>query len=239
MCQGFHTRLKDNTLHPVLRFLKDIDICWKGSSPKVHMAVRFVYNFDVPQTSWNDYINMYGFYARKLKQAVDIDKSCGLQNDLFAAPLITDLVIPASNITRKDGTSLLRVVHLHNAKGLTLKPVIDALVFGLKHNISAWKRIRHMYSPNHGYSNDKAWALHRRASVTYDFRPRFPDRDVFAAYVEGWPQSTQRLNAVADEIDKLMKGVEAWSWTEWPHHWLSTRTERKSTLFSRFFHYLH
>ena len=68
---------------------------------------------------------MFRLYARGLKHAIDMVESKDLHNELLAAPIITDLVITT-------GFSPRPYRHLRNADGITIKPVLDTLIYDLK-----------------------------------------------------------------------------------------------------------
>ncbi|KAJ4293519.1 hypothetical protein N0V90_008802 [Kalmusia sp. IMI 367209] len=130
LCQGFHARFQHHNLHPLLRFLEDVDICWKGRGSRIYMATHIVHHIEVPRSCWEHYGEMFMLEARKLKRAVEIVDQYKMQDDMFISPICTQLIIktPAAEGQRD-------FLVLHDPAGLKLKWVLDALVHVCKRQL--------------------------------------------------------------------------------------------------------
>ncbi|KAJ4346423.1 uncharacterized protein N0V89_010352 [Didymosphaeria variabile] len=217
MCEGFHTRLRREVLHPMLSFLEDVDTCWRGSGGKLLLDVNIVHRYAVPRSCWDDYMVMEIHHVKSLKKSIEVAECFGLQHDLCFKPMVTDLIIsipPNEWIIRDrepEDEREPRLIHIQNAEGVRLQQVLSALVFANKLGLWAWLESVHTMEPT--LDNWDSWL---NLGLRLDMSHRFPYLEDYAAYVEGWPDLVQRFQEVKNEIDGLMGGIEAWGWSEWP-----------------------
>jgi hypothetical protein len=217
MCAGFHTGLRHETLHPALRFLEDVDICWKGSGAKLRLELCIVHTCWSPLRCWDDYLAMELHLARSLRDAWGIVERARLHDDQVAKPSVTDLITPAPSRRvvetivqydepEEDEEVVPEEIHLHNGDGLRLQEVLPALVRVQKGDL---RRVRERMRQTVPKIGDWDRASRARTLVELDFRTRFPRKEDFAAFVDGWPGLVERFEAVVGEIDELLGGVEA------------------------------
>jgi hypothetical protein len=224
MCAGFHTHLRHENLHPALRFLEDVDICWKGSGAKLRLELYIVHQCMSPLSCWDHYLAMELGFARSLKNAWEVVERSGLHDDQFAKPSVTDIITPApalpvvESVVQYDEPEEEEEVepeqiHLHNGDGLRLQQVLHALVYIQKEDL---KRVRERMRQTVPEMQDWDMYSRARAIMQMGFRVRFPRKEDFVALVDGWPDLVQRFEKVACETNELLGGIEAWGWEACP-----------------------
>ncbi|KAL1597076.1 hypothetical protein SLS60_008658 [Paraconiothyrium brasiliense] len=201
----------------MVRFLEDVDICWRGSRGKLFLDVYIVHQYAMPQSCWDDYMAMELYYVKSLKKAIEMMKRCGLQDDHFFNPMVTDLTIavPPNEWVIMDHNPIEerepRLVHIHNADGVRLQQILPALVFANKLGFDAWLESVDAIEPR--LDTWDSWLF---PGMQLDMSHRFPTLEDYAAYVEGWSDRVQRFREIRKDIDGLMSSIEAWHWSEWP-----------------------
>ena len=198
-CRGFHAKFRHMNLHPLLRFLEDVDVCWQGSGGKLYVDNRIMVRDYVRQSCWEHYLEMYLLLARNLKHATDFIRQHHLENDLISKPLITNLFL---HIERK-----VEVIELHSSDGVRLQEAVNALIFQLRGEMDNLV----------GLSATKAPEDHVGGSgPKLDRRLAFPkDQDV-EDHKKRWPDLVKRFAEVHDEIKDIFQGIEAWDWERYP-----------------------
>ncbi|KAF2448550.1 hypothetical protein P171DRAFT_508732 [Karstenula rhodostoma CBS 690.94] len=209
-CEGFHTHLRLENLHPVMGFLADMDVCAKGEGGKVMVAVYTMHAYNVPRSCWDDYMAQELFFGRSLRRAVDVVQQAGLQGDLLMKPMVTDYILPLCPGGREERM----FIHVRNADGVRLGQVLPAYLFATKMCLAEMQRDMKVRLPTMD-----TWGTWTGAGAVLDMSIRFPTREDYAAYVDGWPDTVRRFDEVASEVNELMSGVEAWEWTEWPQEY--------------------
>lgn len=209
-CEGFHGKVRTATLHPVMRFLEDVDICCTGKAGRVPMAVYKVHycGFILPLSCWEHFMVQTLAYIRGLRGAMDAVAHAGMHGDLFMRPVVTDLVL----LHAREDTDREVIRCLHDENGVRLGQALPALVSATMMDL--WELVRAMarFQPKM-----TIWNYWSGAGSTSTNKFLFPTREHFAAYVNGWPGMVQRfLTEVLEEVNELASGLEAWKWTGWP-----------------------
>lgn len=202
LCERFHTKLKHDHLHPMLRFLEDVDICFKGNGTKLYAAFVFFKEADVPQSCWNDSMTMYLLMARNLKSAWKNMHRYGLQNDMAAKPLITDLVI---DFFRTESVSP-DFVSVTAPDGLRLQQCINILAYTLHRDMRYCDFWIQNLRPKPG-----SWRGLYDGNTGLDARIAFKTSEDFDAYVKSVPDIKRRFAEVYGEVKTLMQDIPIWN----------------------------
>lgn len=201
LCERFHTKLKHEHLHPMLRFLEDVDICFKGNGTKLYAEFKIVKEADVPQSCWNDSMAMYLFMARNLKSTWKSMHRYGIQNDMAAMPLITDLVVDFFRTESVSGD----FISVTEPNGVRLQQCINILAYTLHLNLRFCEFWIQNLRPKPG-----SWKGLYYGNTGLDAKIAFKTSEDFDAYVKSVPDIKRRFAEVYGEVKTLMQDIPIW-----------------------------
>lgn len=133
-CKGFHAHIRHDHVHPVFQFLINVYTCWKGSGASIYICIYLIPSFKQLMTCSEQYFNNFKLHAYGLKDVMDALESGKIQDDLFAAPIVKNLVLRMGPFAFGLGDRQ-EFDFVRNETGLTLKTVLEALIINFHKNL--------------------------------------------------------------------------------------------------------
>jgi hypothetical protein len=128
LCRTIHLRFKFGNLHPLLRFLANSEICFRGRASTLTLKITYQYrlNFQVEEDiSVRRYakhaMSEMKWFASQLYAVHLAIQMCGIGNDLISSPACTRLVVLDYKVPN-------HYRDLHNEIGIALKVTVVAMV---------------------------------------------------------------------------------------------------------------
>ncbi|CAO2647187.1 Nn.00g081090.m01.CDS01 [Neocucurbitaria sp. VM-36] len=123
ICNKFHTSFRFQNLHPGLRFLEDMTICFRGHGSRLRLQIGTIAEHRAPKSCFEHYVDEMVRFAHGLREATA--STAADANQFATRPLITKLVTRAGPRINED-FEYYSVVE--DVEGLILKSVVQFLI---------------------------------------------------------------------------------------------------------------
>lgn len=192
ICDGFHLDFKFSKVHPLLHFLEDVSLCFRGHGPHLYLDINIVADCDAPLSCYEHYCTEIRFLGNRLRRATDLIESCGLDKDLFIRPACTRLVSDANQ-----GFDTV-----DNPDGVTLAEALPFLIRQFKLDLSVMQRFLHRFL------QCPAATWHEQASP--ELAVLYPTPADWKAHVDDYGKMLDMCDATVWEVHELLKSIPAW-----------------------------
>jgi len=196
ICNGFHTRLRFQNIHPLLRPLEDMQICFRGHGQHVLFTLNLLYYARSPRSCYEHVCEDFMALAKLLRNTITAMEIQKLGQDLFLQPLCTRFV------------TKMQPRIAENTDGVTLREVVPLMVKTLRTSLTRQQRSLHqrLQEP---FTTD--WDEERFEIPRESRRVAFPNgAEQWVEFVADFPSIVKMFDEAAAEVDLLFKNVAAW-----------------------------
>lgn len=131
-CDRFHTRFRFENLHPVLRFLESLTVCFRGHGSRLRLTIGTIAEYRAPKSCYEHYREETLEFAHYLRHAINLATVDTFGNHFATRPLITRLLTVTSMPNERcDSYSVIQ-----DTEGLKLKAVVLLLLKAFRSHLA-------------------------------------------------------------------------------------------------------
>ncbi|KAH7071096.1 hypothetical protein BKA63DRAFT_568248 [Paraphoma chrysanthemicola] len=194
LCNTFHTKFLFSNVHPILNFLEDSSVCFRGHGARLVVVKIIGCDSEAPNAIMEEEIQALTSYAGQLRLAFDQIWQCRLENDMFMRPVCTRLI-------SRWGPHVV-----DNAAGLTLQEVIESLIKMLKTQVPR-KQAQIREQAGRDFGN---WNL-ATGGLPATYLKVFVDAEGWQNYVDQYSEIVRMFDEAATVLNTVFAGVDIWN----------------------------
>ena len=179
-CTKWHPKFRINQLHPDLRFLGEVPICFRGKETQLIFAVRLLSDVRTTKTGFSQSQERVVKFAKGLKAALAEVENGSSTGELASQPAVTQLIV-------------CRCIMIQNSGGLTVSVVVIFLEILRLHMLRRRKMLYDILA------NKKRWKQRNFAG----------DKFYEHGTIEAWENHIERYEEVVEIWEEAIRDVDA------------------------------
>jgi hypothetical protein len=168
LCNTPHLQLRFENLHPLLHFLANNEVCFRGRISELALRLTFGYvrsNYEIEEDIRHrdcaiHTMSEMDLFAFQLREAHHAIRTCGIGNDLISLPICTRLVVLDDEVPG-------HYIDLRDEDGITLEQAVIAMakrfesryytnIADARHRVRRWSELEDTMRLNPGFSQ-QSW----------------------------------------------------------------------------------
>jgi hypothetical protein len=183
LCDGWHTDFRFENLHPLLQFLEDASVCFRGHGTRLMMLLCPISEKLAPKSCFEHSCAEIIEIARHLRFAYDSLKAGGVGGDFCSKPTMTKIVT--------NGRWAIEDAH-----GLTIKSVVPFLFKAFHFHVYVMRR--RMYQYQHEGLERIRWDM-------IDTRSVFPSKEKWKDHIADFPCIITLWEEAIAKVNEIMR----------------------------------
>ncbi|KAJ4377292.1 hypothetical protein N0V83_000116 [Neocucurbitaria cava] len=203
ICDGFHTRFRFENLHPMLRFLESLTVCFRGHGSILRLTIGTIAEYRAPKSCYEHYREEMLKFAHYLRYATNLATADTFGNHLATRPLITKLVTtarPKPNGEPNEDCEYYSVIQ--DTEGLKLKVVVLFLLKAFRSHLAM--RIEKEFKDMGGKINREPHLLAAFPGDEWETYKTNFEKEIPGMYREG-----------VEAVNEIMNGTKGWEPIVW------------------------
>jgi len=190
ICNSFHTKFRFQNIHPLLRSLDDMEICFRGDGPLLLFTVRTLYSVKAPRSCQEHVCADFVRLAKLLRETYAIMQRRNLQEDIFMQPSCVRLV----------GDVWPHIAD--NAHGVTLKEALVVMMQILQSELlyQGQEMLERRDQPCRGWESESFEMQDEQAAY-------FGSAERWEAHVADFPNIVAMFDEAVAEVGRMFEGI--------------------------------